>query len=212
MHSTLQRIEEPRFDDDPHDAPIAPDVIPTAWVDRGPPRPANDATSRERLFAEIQSASRNGRRAGCRRHFPRHRRQRQSRTQGQQSSRAHVDQACVDGLHVRAGQRDRGGRLEASRRCGDADGGELGALVGRELIGASRNLLQRQSKPMRPLRRPQTRSPAMAAPVQTASTDGAGIGRRATDPVDGARSCRHGPANRRPQGQHRTAQGEPAGA
>lgn len=57
MHSTLQRIEEPRFDDDPHDAPIAPDVIPTAWVDRGPPRPANDATSRERLFAEIQSAT-----------------------------------------------------------------------------------------------------------------------------------------------------------
>jgi hypothetical protein len=57
MHSTLQRIEEPRFDDDPHDAPIAPDIIPTAWVDRGPPRPANDATSRERLFAEIQSAA-----------------------------------------------------------------------------------------------------------------------------------------------------------
>jgi hypothetical protein len=57
MHSTLQRIEEPRFDDDPHDAPIAPDIIPTAWVDRGPPRPANDATSRERLFAEIRSAA-----------------------------------------------------------------------------------------------------------------------------------------------------------
>jgi hypothetical protein len=53
----LQRIEEPRFDDDPHDAPIAPDIIPTAWVDRGPPRAANDATSRERLFAEIQSAA-----------------------------------------------------------------------------------------------------------------------------------------------------------
>jgi hypothetical protein len=56
MQSTLRRIEEPRFDDDPHDAPIAPDIIPTAWVDRGPPRHANDATSRERLFAEIQSA------------------------------------------------------------------------------------------------------------------------------------------------------------
>src|SRR5205807_5973618 len=39
MHSTLRRTVEPRFDDDPHDAPIAPDIIPTAWVDRGPPRP-----------------------------------------------------------------------------------------------------------------------------------------------------------------------------
>src|SRR5690349_7311774 len=57
MHATLTRTEEPRFDDDPHDAPmVAPEIIPTAWVDRGPPRPANDATSRERLFAEIQTA------------------------------------------------------------------------------------------------------------------------------------------------------------
>jgi hypothetical protein len=57
MQSTLRRVEEPRFDDDPHDAPIAPDIIPTARVDRGPPRPANDAQSRERLFAEIQGAA-----------------------------------------------------------------------------------------------------------------------------------------------------------
>ena len=57
MQSTLRRVEEPRFEDDPHDAPIAPDIIPTAWVDRGPPQPANDAQSRERLFAEIQGAA-----------------------------------------------------------------------------------------------------------------------------------------------------------
>src|SRR5205814_428801 len=58
MHSTLRQVQEPRFDDDPHDAPmIAPEIVPTAWVDRGPPRPANDATSRERLFAEIRSAA-----------------------------------------------------------------------------------------------------------------------------------------------------------
>jgi len=58
MHSTLRQVEEPRFDDDPHDAPmIAPEVVPTAWVDRGPSLPANDATSRERLFAEIRSAA-----------------------------------------------------------------------------------------------------------------------------------------------------------
>ena len=36
---------------------IAPEIIPTAWVDRGPPRPANDATSREKLFAEIRDAA-----------------------------------------------------------------------------------------------------------------------------------------------------------
>lgn len=58
MHSTLKQVESPRFEDDPHDAPIAaPDIVPADWAERGPPPPANDAVSRERLFAEIRSAA-----------------------------------------------------------------------------------------------------------------------------------------------------------
>jgi len=52
MQSKLRHIE-----DDPHDAPIAPDVVPAAWAVRGPPGPANDAESRERLFEEIRHAA-----------------------------------------------------------------------------------------------------------------------------------------------------------
>lgn len=50
MPSTLRRI------DDPHAAPIAPDIIPADWAD-GVPHPANDAQSREKLFAEIRHAA-----------------------------------------------------------------------------------------------------------------------------------------------------------
>lgn len=50
MRSTLSRI------DDPHDAPIAPDIVPADWADCVP-RPANDALSREKLFAEIRHAA-----------------------------------------------------------------------------------------------------------------------------------------------------------
>jgi len=52
MQSKLRHIE-----DDPHDAPIAPDVVPAAWAVRGPPGPATDAKSRERLFEEIRHAA-----------------------------------------------------------------------------------------------------------------------------------------------------------
>jgi hypothetical protein len=50
MPSTLRQI------DDRHDAPIAPDIVPADWADCVP-RPANDATSREKLFAEIRHAA-----------------------------------------------------------------------------------------------------------------------------------------------------------
>lgn len=50
MRSTLSHIDEP------HDAPIAPDIVPADWADCVP-RPANDATSREKLFAEIRQAA-----------------------------------------------------------------------------------------------------------------------------------------------------------
>ena len=50
MRSTLRQI------DDPHDAPIAPDIVPADWADCVP-RPANDAASREKLFAEIRHAA-----------------------------------------------------------------------------------------------------------------------------------------------------------
>ena len=50
MPSTLRRI------DDPDAAPIAPDIIPADWAD-GVPHPANDAQSREKLFAEIRHAA-----------------------------------------------------------------------------------------------------------------------------------------------------------
>ena len=45
------------IEDDPHDAPIAPDIVPADWSGRGPAKPANDATSREKLFAEIRHAA-----------------------------------------------------------------------------------------------------------------------------------------------------------
>jgi hypothetical protein len=51
MPSTLRRI------DDPHDATIAPDIIPADWAGHAPPAPANDAISREKLFAEIRHAA-----------------------------------------------------------------------------------------------------------------------------------------------------------
>ncbi len=51
MPSTLRRI-----DDEPHAAPIAPDIVPADWADCVP-QPANDATSREKLFAEIRQAA-----------------------------------------------------------------------------------------------------------------------------------------------------------
>jgi hypothetical protein len=51
MPSTLRRI------DDPHHAPIAPDIVPADWDDCVPARPANDADSREKLFAEIRHAA-----------------------------------------------------------------------------------------------------------------------------------------------------------
>jgi hypothetical protein len=43
--------------DDPHDAPIAPDIVPADWADCVPQKPANDAISREKLFAEIRHAA-----------------------------------------------------------------------------------------------------------------------------------------------------------
>jgi hypothetical protein len=51
MPSTLRRI------DDPHDATIAPDIIPADWASHAPQAPANDAISREKLFAEIRHAA-----------------------------------------------------------------------------------------------------------------------------------------------------------
>ena len=51
MPSTLRQI-----DDGTHNAPIAPDIVPADWADCVP-RPANDATSREKLFAEIRHAA-----------------------------------------------------------------------------------------------------------------------------------------------------------
>ena len=44
------------IEDEPHQAPIAPDIVPADWADCVP-RPANDATSREKLFAEIRHAA-----------------------------------------------------------------------------------------------------------------------------------------------------------
>jgi hypothetical protein len=51
MASTLKRI-----DGEAHNAPIAPDIVPADWADCVP-HPANDATSREKLFAEIRQAA-----------------------------------------------------------------------------------------------------------------------------------------------------------
>ena len=51
MPSTLRQL-----DDEPHAAPIAPDIVPADWADCVP-HPANDATSREKLFAEIRQAA-----------------------------------------------------------------------------------------------------------------------------------------------------------
>lgn len=51
MPSTLRQL-----DDEPHAAPIAPDIVPADWADCVP-HPANDATSREKLFAEIREAA-----------------------------------------------------------------------------------------------------------------------------------------------------------
>ena len=51
MPSTLRQL-----DDEPHAAPIAPDLVPADWADCVP-QPANDATSREKLFAEIRDAA-----------------------------------------------------------------------------------------------------------------------------------------------------------
>src|SRR5262245_3062402 len=51
MPFTLRRI------DDPHDAPIAPDIVPADWGDCVPAKPAGDAISREKLFAEIRQAA-----------------------------------------------------------------------------------------------------------------------------------------------------------
>lgn len=45
-----------QIDGDPHQAPIAPDIVPADWADCVP-RPANDASSREKLFAEIRHAA-----------------------------------------------------------------------------------------------------------------------------------------------------------
>lgn len=50
MPSTQRRIDETDA------APIAPDIIPADWADCVP-RAANDATSREKLFAEIRHAA-----------------------------------------------------------------------------------------------------------------------------------------------------------
>lgn len=41
------------IEDDPHDAPIAPDLVPADWHRSGP----NSAISREKLFAEIRHAA-----------------------------------------------------------------------------------------------------------------------------------------------------------
>ena len=49
MPSTLRRIDG--------DAPIAPDIVPADWADCVPVKPANDAISREKLFAEIRHAA-----------------------------------------------------------------------------------------------------------------------------------------------------------
>lgn len=48
MRSTQRQIVD--------DAPIAPDIVPAEWADNVP-RPANDAVSREKLFAEIREAA-----------------------------------------------------------------------------------------------------------------------------------------------------------
>ncbi|MCP4616468.1 MAG: hypothetical protein GY844_08510 [Bradyrhizobium sp.] len=45
------------IENDPHDAPIAPDIVPAGWDGCVPARPANDAISREKLFAEIRHAA-----------------------------------------------------------------------------------------------------------------------------------------------------------
>jgi hypothetical protein len=45
------------IENDPHDAPIAPDIVPADWGDCVPARPASDAISREKLFAEIRHAA-----------------------------------------------------------------------------------------------------------------------------------------------------------
>lgn len=51
MPSTLRQL-----DDEAHVAPIAPDIVPADWADCVP-HPANDVTSREKLFAEIRQAA-----------------------------------------------------------------------------------------------------------------------------------------------------------
>jgi hypothetical protein len=45
------------IENDPHDAPIAPDIVPADWGDCVPARPTSDAISREKLFAEIRHAA-----------------------------------------------------------------------------------------------------------------------------------------------------------
>lgn len=50
------RSSQYHVDSDPHDAPIAPDIVPADWADCVP-QPANDAASREKLFAEIRLAA-----------------------------------------------------------------------------------------------------------------------------------------------------------
>jgi hypothetical protein len=49
MPSTLRKIDG--------DAPIAPDIVPADWADCVPTKPASDAISREKLFAEIRHAA-----------------------------------------------------------------------------------------------------------------------------------------------------------
>src|SRR5215470_2131110 len=49
MPSTLRRIDG--------DPPIAPDIVPADWADCVPTKPASDAISREKLFAEIRHAA-----------------------------------------------------------------------------------------------------------------------------------------------------------
>jgi hypothetical protein len=49
MPSTLRKIDG--------DPPIAPDIVPADWADCVPTKPASDAISREKLFAEIRHAA-----------------------------------------------------------------------------------------------------------------------------------------------------------
>jgi hypothetical protein len=49
MPSTLRKIDG--------DTPIAPDIVPADWADCVPTKPASDAISREKLFAEIRHAA-----------------------------------------------------------------------------------------------------------------------------------------------------------